>query len=179
MRGGPIVAEDAMPGAGSSGLAALLAEAARLLEQDLDAARAALQRALALLEPQAPALRTLPGALTPWQARRVRDHIERGLARRLLLSELAEVTGLSAGYFSRAFKASFGEAPHAFVVRSRIRRAQRLMLATAEPLARISLDCGFADQAHLSRAFRREIGVSPHAWRRIHTTGSTATAAGP
>jgi AraC-like DNA-binding protein len=51
-------------------------------------------------------------------------------------------------------------------VQRSIEKAQRLMLLTDDPLAQIALDCGLADQAHLSRWFRRLIGVSPAAWRK-------------
>lgn len=43
-----------------------------------------------------------------------------------------------------------------------------MMLATEEPLSQVALDCGFADQSHFSRLFRRQEGSSPSAWRRAH-----------
>jgi len=79
---------------------------------------------------------------------------------------MARVAARSVCYFSRAFKVSFGETPHAYVMRRRVRRAQELMLNSDEPLSHIALACGFADQAHLSRLFRREVGATPSAWRR-------------
>jgi AraC family transcriptional regulator len=42
------------------------------------------------------------------------------------------------------------------------------MLGSDEPLAQIALACGFADQAHLARIFRRETGTAPSAWRLAH-----------
>ncbi|WP_225890025.1 helix-turn-helix domain-containing protein [Indioceanicola profundi] len=48
----------------------------------------------------------------------------------------------------------------------RIERAKHLMLTTDEPLARIALDCGLADQSHLTRLFRTRVGMSPQSWRR-------------
>src|SRR5689334_7012448 len=105
-------------------------------------------------------------ALAPWQARRVAAHIDAHLAHDLRLTDLAAIARLSSSYFSRAFKGSFGKAPHAFIIERRIMRAQHEMLAADEPLSQIALACGFADQAHLSRAFRRLTGRTPHAWRR-------------
>ena len=104
--------------------------------------------------------------LAPWQAHRVVAHIDAHLSQNLRLTDLAAIARLSSSYFSRAFKGSFGKAPHAFIIERRIVRAQQAMLAADEPLSQIALACGFADQAHLSRAFRRLTGRTPHAWRR-------------
>ncbi|MGH6858693.1 MAG: helix-turn-helix domain-containing protein [Phyllobacterium sp.] len=49
---------------------------------------------------------------------------------------------------------------------------QRLMLTSTEPLSQIALLCGLADQAHLSKLFRRMLGQSPSAWRRRNSTGT-------
>lgn len=152
-------------------LARLAADATAALDRDRDAARVLLGRMLTLLQiDQDRGLQAAGpldlGMLAPWQARRVTRHIEANLARSLQLQELAEIAGLSCSYFSRAFKASFGETPHAFIIRRRIERAQHEMLLSDEPLAQIALVCGFADQAHLSRVFRRLVGSPPNAWRR-------------
>jgi AraC-like DNA-binding protein len=66
----------------------------------------------------------------------------------------------------RAFKESFGCAPHAFLIRRRMERAQGLMLTTDEALGQIALACGLADQSHLTRLFQKWVGESPAAWRR-------------
>jgi AraC-like DNA-binding protein len=42
------------------------------------------------------------------------------------------------------------------------------MLEGHQPLSQIALSCGFADQAHLARIFRRETGLAPSAWRRAN-----------
>lgn len=112
--------------------------------------------------------KTVPsrGGLAPWQSRRVRSYIADHLAAPILLQDLAALTRLSVSYFSRAFKISFGEPPHAYIVWQRIERAKHLMLTTDEPLARIALDCGLADQSHLTRLFRTRVGMSPQSWRR-------------
>jgi AraC family transcriptional regulator len=61
-----------------------------------------------------------------------------------------------------------GEPPYAHVMRRRVEYAQEIMRRTHRPLSQIALDCGFADQAHLTRLFRRIAGVSPAVWRRLH-----------
>jgi AraC-like DNA-binding protein len=86
----------------------------------------------------------------------------------LRIDDLAIVAHLSRGYFKRAFKVSFGETPHGYLMRMRVERAQQMMLEGQEPLAQIAMACGLADQAHLSRVFRQATGSSPGAWRRRH-----------
>jgi len=50
--------------------------------------------------------------------------------------------------------------------------AQELMLSTNDPLSQIALACGFADQSHLSKQFRRRLGQTPSVWRRQHASVS-------
>jgi AraC family transcriptional regulator len=105
--------------------------------------------------------------LAPWQVRRLRTHIETNLDRPLPCEVLARSVGLSVSYFARAFKRSFGCSPHRFLMRSRVERAQYLMLRSGATLAQISLECGLSDQAHLSRVFRQFTGETPAKWRRF------------
>jgi len=46
-----------------------------------------------------------------------------------------------------------------------------LMLLTEYPLSQLALDCGFTDQPHLTRLFRRIVGITPAAWRRLRRVG--------
>ena len=107
------------------------------------------------------------GALLTWQARRVIAHVDANLDRRISVSELAALLPLSSSYFHRAFKRTFGVGPHAYLTRRRIEAAQSLMLTTHDSLTDIAMTCGLADQSHLSRWFRRIVGESPRAWRRM------------
>jgi AraC family transcriptional regulator len=109
------------------------------------------------------------GGLAPWKMRRVSSYIETHLDSTIRTTDLASLIKLSVFHFSRAFRASFGEAPHTFLMRRRIERAQDMMLQTNLPLAQVAINCGMSDQAHLNRSFRRFIGQSPGAWRRART----------
>ncbi len=110
--------------------------------------------------------------LADWQIRRVLALIEVKLEAPLRTMQLAASAQLSVAHFCRAFKRSLGQPPHAYIVRRRIERAKRLMLAD-EPasLAQIALDCGLSYQAHLSRIFRKFMGEPPGAWRRKYRSG--------
>jgi transcriptional regulator GlxA family with amidase domain len=115
-----------------------------------------------------PVARTTTSGLAPWQVRKVSQYIDTELAHHISVASLAGIARLSASHFSRAFKISCGAAPANYVTSRRLESAKRLMLSTDKPLCQISLDCGFADQAHLSRVFRRWTGETPRAWRRAH-----------
>jgi AraC-like DNA-binding protein len=106
------------------------------------------------------------GRLLAWQARKVCEHIDRNLANRLPVADLCLLVRLSEAHFARSFRLTFGEPPHAFVVRRRLELASRYMVQTEMSLSEIALLCGFADQAHLCRRFSRATGQSPAAWRR-------------
>ncbi len=152
-------------------LSRLLSDAFDAFDRDQDVARASLFRAVALLDAQqvrpAARLKALDlGVLAPWQAKKAVAYIEAHLDTPIPIEELAALARLSRSYFSRAFKATFGCAPQTFIQDRRISQAQTLMLTTDEPLCSVALACGFSDQAHLSRIFRRLAGDSPHAWRR-------------
>ena len=81
------------------------------------------------------------------------------------LAELARETDLSTWHFCRAFRARFGEPPHAYLLHARVRRAKRL-LAAGRPLTEVALQCGFGDQSHFTRHFRRLTDVTPGRYLR-------------
>jgi AraC family transcriptional regulator len=113
------------------------------------------------------------GGLAPWQARTVRGYIDANLSASVSCEALARLARLSVSYFARAFKCTFGYSPHEFLVRRRLERVQGLMLQSEVPLAQIALECGFADQAHLSRVFLRFTGERPASWRRARWSGES------
>jgi AraC family transcriptional regulator len=153
----------------------MLDDIRRRIERDPEGARAAALRLVTLLTPPIGS-EPMPvrGGLAPWQKRKVDRHIQQSLERTLRVKDLAEQVSLSVSHFCRAFKESFGASPHLHLTRLRVERAQCLMLTTDHPLTHIALTCGMADQAHLSKLFRREVGEPPNAWRRRNRTGAAA-----
>ena len=108
------------------------------------------------------------GGLAPWQASRVRTHIEAHIEAPITVAALAALAGLSAGHFSRRFKETFGVTPGAYRTERQLQRASDLLINTDSALCDIALQCGFCDQAHFSRRFRQGFGVSPGRWRHEH-----------
>ncbi|MER5884148.1 AraC family transcriptional regulator [Streptomyces sp. NPDC001941] len=119
---------------------------------------------------------------------RLRDHLrprlavpvhrrDRGLAvelRELLdarvlsgvtLGEAAEVVHAHPAHLVRAFSGAFGIAPHQYLMARRVDRARRLLL-DGHPAAQVATEVGFYDQAHLTRHFKRVVGVTPGRYAR-------------
>jgi AraC-like DNA-binding protein len=96
---------------------------------------------------------------------RVRDLIDREYAEALELDRLAASAHVSEGYFSRSFKATFGETPHQYLMSRRMERAQRLLRDTDLPVTEVCLAVGFTSLGSFSTQFRRFVGMSPTRYR--------------
>lgn len=96
----------------------------------------------------------------------VRDYINEHLEQDLTLSELAAVVHMSPSYFSGSFKQLTGLAPHQYVIQCRVERAKQLLVQNKLSIAEIALQVGFAHQSHLSRHFKRLVGVTPKVFLR-------------
>ena len=81
------------------------------------------------------------------------------------LDQLATATGVDRFRLTRAFKAAYGMAPHAYLVQLRLATARR-MLARGEQPAAVAMELGFADQSHLGRWFMRTYGLTPALYRK-------------
>jgi AraC family transcriptional regulator len=86
------------------------------------------------------------------------------------LSELATVVGVHPVTLARGFRKAYGCSVGAYLRWLRVARAARELAETDAPLAEIALAAGFADQSHFSNVFRREMGLSPSAFRRAAHT---------
>ncbi|ADG10872.1 AraC family transcriptional regulator [Caulobacter segnis] len=108
--------------------------------------------------------RPIAGGLTSRQERMAKEWIEATLPVGTTLSELAQGCGLGVSRFARAFRISTGVTPYGWVISRRIERA-KILLKASLPLAHIALACGFADQSHMSRTFKRATGMAPRTWQ--------------
>lgn len=113
-----------------------------------------------------PAAAAPPHGLAAWQERRAKSFLVEHLAGDVSLADVARECSLSRSHFSRAFKASTGQTPHAWLVDQRIDAAKRLLRTRELPIAEIAAACGFSDQSHLTRVFSARTGTSPARWRR-------------
>jgi len=99
------------------------------------------------------------------QARLIEDYIRHNLARNIALDELAGACNCTPAQFARKFRLHYRMRPHAFVQQRRVEKARQLMGRRTLALKEIALDCGFADQSHLTRVFRQWFGCTPGHYR--------------
>ncbi|MFN4010878.1 MAG: AraC family transcriptional regulator [Pannonibacter sp.] len=108
----------------------------------------------------------LPGLQQSPAMARIAELLRQDLARPWAIEDLARLAGLSASQLFRAFKATSGSTPMAYLRQERMAEARRLLIETTDPVAVIARRCGYADPYHFSRDFRRLTGTSPTLLRR-------------
>jgi AraC family transcriptional regulator len=110
------------------------------------------------------------GGLAGQRLQTVLEYVEATLARPISLRRLAELAGVSARHFERAFRQAVGVAPHAYVLQRRIAAARHLLLTQpALSIREIAAQAGFSSASHLAFAFRRQTGYPPSAFRRLQS----------
>lgn len=100
--------------------------------------------------------------------------IEQNLAKSLPVQELAKAVGLSERQLERLFARDVGLRPSSYARQVRLRYASFLIETTHRPIAEVALDCGFADAAHLTRAFHEVYGTTPARARRTAVEAAPA-----
>lgn len=110
-------------------------------------------------------LDSLPGRSFGAVLAHIRDHCGSPIGN----SELARVAHMSVRTFERRFRDAFHLSPQKYVRRLQLRMASRALAMTRRPLAEVSQDCGFADQSHFTREFRRHFGRTPRQFREHYT----------
>jgi AraC family transcriptional regulator len=113
-------------------------------------------------------------SLTQSQLKRVIDYIKANLTQDLSILDLATLTGMSESHFSRSFKRSVGITPYQYLMQQRVERAKQLLEqqslvkppGTGIAISSIALDCGFANQTHLTKVFHQMTGMTPKAYQK-------------
>ena len=105
--------------------------------------------------------------LRPYRLSQAIDYINDHLDDEIKLANLAAVVGISQYYFCQLFKQSMGVAPYQYVIQQRVERAKDLLRQKKVAIADIALECGFANQSHFTKHFRKVTGTTPKAYRGI------------
>ncbi len=101
-------------------------------------------------------------------AERARTAIHDSPEEPLSLETLEDAAGRDRWSLSRDFRLAFGTSPYRYLVMRRLDRAKALMRA-GQPLVEAAFAAGFADQAHMTRHFRKAFGITPGQWRKLTT----------
>jgi AraC-like DNA-binding protein len=107
----------------------------------------------------------VPHRSDPLLARQLRDLLDANVCHGLSLSAAAADLAVHPAHLIRVFSREYGIAPHQYLTGRRVDLARRMLLAGARPAA-VAADTGFYDQAHLTRHFKRMVGVSPARYAR-------------
>ena len=105
-------------------------------------------------------------------------HMRAHFQQEITNQQLASISNMSLRAFERQFSAAFQLTPQRFLRKLRLRIASRALMYTDASLSEIALNCGFADQSHFSREFRRQFGRTPRGYRDHYRPGHVARSPG-
>ena len=96
----------------------------------------------------------------------VLEFVEREYPRTIKIEELAALACMSMSTFFRRFKKHFGMTATDYIQQVRYKAVCRLLMETKLGLSEISYNCGYSDQSHMTRVFKKSTGVTPKAYRK-------------
>jgi AraC-like DNA-binding protein len=108
---------------------------------------------------------------------RAREFLDAERTRVVRSTELESITGLTRYDLSRQFRIMFGTSPYRYLLMRRLEIAREQILRE-RPLVDVACEAGFADQAHLTRAFKSAFGLTPARYRALRTGRASSGAGG-
>ena len=97
-----------------------------------------------------------------------KNYLDQHYLENFLIKDVCDKFFVNKFYISRLFKDNLGTTPANYVIQKRIEKAKELLKTTDEPIFKISSMVGYNDAYHFSRLFKKEVGVSPKAFRNSH-----------
>ena len=105
-------------------------------------------------------------SFTAQHYKQVLDYIAINYGDNILLEDMAAEANLSPSHFSRLFKQTIGQSPYQFLMAYRVEQAKKMLGKPNALMIDIALYCGFSDQAHFSRTFKKIEGLTPKQYRK-------------
>ena len=96
--------------------------------------------------------------------------MEENYSAHLTLADFAKLACVSVPTFKREFRKVFKDAPARWVLKKKLDQAAALLANSDLPITEITMECGFENQTHFSRVFRKQYGAAPSQWRRNLTS---------
>nr|WP_202804411.1 AraC family transcriptional regulator [Baaleninema simplex] len=113
-----------------------------------------------------PRLSSFTGGLSKVRQDRVKAYIDAHLNQNLKLVDLAAIAQVSPAYFARLFKQSEGITPYQYILKQRVEKVRALLKHSELSLTDIAVSVGFCDQSHMTRCFKRRVGMTPTEFRQ-------------
>ena len=95
------------------------------------------------------------------------QYIDEHLAEPIRIETLSKMIGLHPEYFSRFFRKNFKKSPKQYIVHRRVQNAQKLLSYGNDQIQEISDQCGFSDPYHFAKSFKKSVGFTPTAFRKM------------
>lgn len=109
-------------------------------------------------------------AAMPEELRLPIEHIRENYAGTIQVVDLATASGCSVSSLERAFRRHLHVTPKDYIRKVCVHEACKLLIQSRDPIAEIALECGFSDQAHLTREFKRIMHTTPAVYRKSHSS---------
>jgi AraC family transcriptional regulator len=100
------------------------------------------------------------------KTRALREFIFDHLGQRITLADLASLSGVTTHHLLIAFRKAFGSTPAQYIIRQRLRHAQRQLVHTKKDITTIAFESGFSSHSHLTACFNKHVGTSPSQFRK-------------
>ncbi|MEC4812464.1 MAG: AraC family transcriptional regulator [Scytonema sp. PMC 1069.18] len=114
-----------------------------------------------------PKISTSTDGLSKQKLRLILEYIHGNLETEIHLTKLAQIAGISQYYFCQLFKNSVGITPYQYVIQQRIEKAKQMLKNQKIAICDIALACGFANQSHLTKHFRKLTGSTPKNYQQM------------
>lgn len=122
----------------------------------------------AILTGSASRNRTQNGKRSQFYTNEAISFISQNYSLPITVEDMAQRLNLDRSYFGKIFKETMGQAPQEFLIRYRMSRAAELLKTSDIPVKEISIQVGYPNQLHFSRAFKNIYGIPPRTYRQNH-----------